>query len=191
LWNAALRVGLHIQIGQPVTAASLPRWSQPIAAARPSLCPVVLPGVYEPRTMAGTVLHDVVRTHLDRFLTEMAAATDGAALPRFIEREFRDFLGCGQLDRGFARLRCDACRFERLVPFSCKARAMRCRRSVAAVGEAFCPTLSSSHACNFGKRYSKSARFTERAGQSRRWRGMHLASACFLKNSRRSPCPIA
>jgi hypothetical protein len=74
--------------------------------------------------MTGTVLHDVVRTHLDRFLTEMAAATDGAALPRFIEREFRDFLGCGQLDRGFARVRCDACRFERLVPFSCKARAI-------------------------------------------------------------------
>ena len=71
-----------------------------------------------------TVLHHVVRTHLDRFLTETAAATDGAGLPRFIAREFRDFLGCGQLERGFARVRCDACRFERLVPFSCKARAI-------------------------------------------------------------------
>jgi Transposase zinc-binding domain len=123
LWNAALRVELDIQVGQLVTAASLARWSQPIAAARPSLCPVVLPGVYEPRTMTGTVLHDVVRTYLDRFLTEMAAATD-AGLSRFIEREFRDFLGCGHLDPGFALVRCDACRFERLVPFSCKARAI-------------------------------------------------------------------
>jgi hypothetical protein len=48
------------------------------------------------------------------------AATDGVGLPRFIEREFRDFLGCGALGRGFARVRCDACRFERLVPFSCE-----------------------------------------------------------------------
>jgi len=70
------------------------------------------------------VLHRVVRTHLDRFLAEMAAASDGAGVPRFIEREFRDFLGCGVLARGFARVRCDACRFERLVPFSCKTRAV-------------------------------------------------------------------
>ncbi len=86
--------------------------------------PGVLPGVYEPRSPAGTVLHRVVRTHLDRFLAETAAASDGAGVPRFIEREFRDFLGCGVLARGFARVRCDACRFERLVPFSCKARAV-------------------------------------------------------------------
>jgi len=84
----------------------------------------VPPGVYEPRATAEAVLHQVVRAHIDRFLSETAAATDGTGLPRFIEREFRDFLGCGQLERGFARVRCDACRFERLVPFSCKARAI-------------------------------------------------------------------
>jgi hypothetical protein len=84
----------------------------------------VLAEVYEPRATAGTVLHQVVRTHLDRFLAETTAATDGAGVPRFIEREFRAFLGCGALERGFARVRCDACRFERLVPFSCKARAV-------------------------------------------------------------------
>ena len=86
--------------------------------------PGVLPGIYEPRSPAGTVLNQVVRTHLERFLAETAAATDGAGVPRFIEREFRDFLGCGALGRGFARVRCDTCRFERLVPFSCKARAV-------------------------------------------------------------------
>jgi len=84
----------------------------------------VLPEVYEPRATPETVLHHVVRSHLDRFLRETAATSDGAGLPRFIEREFRDFLGCGQLDRGFARMRSDTCRFERLVPFSCKGRAV-------------------------------------------------------------------
>jgi len=52
------------------------------------------------------VLHHVVREHLERFLVETAAATDGAGVPRFIEREFRAFLGCGSLSRGFARVRC-------------------------------------------------------------------------------------
>jgi hypothetical protein len=84
----------------------------------------VLPRTYEPRAATETVLHQIVRAHLDRFLAATTGTTDGAGLPRFIESEFRDFLGCGQLERGFARLRCDTCRFERLVPFSCKARAI-------------------------------------------------------------------
>jgi len=54
-------------------------------AARLWLCPGVLPGVYEPRSAAGTVLHQVVRTHLERFLAETAAATDGVGVPRFID----------------------------------------------------------------------------------------------------------
>jgi hypothetical protein len=43
-------------------------------------------------------------------------------VPAFIEREFRDFLGCGVLSRGFARVRCADGAYERLVPFSCKGR---------------------------------------------------------------------
>jgi len=78
----------------------------------------VLPGAYAPRSPAATVLHQVVRTHLERFLEETASGNDGVGVPRFIEREFREFLGCGALGRGFARVRCDDCAFERLVPFS-------------------------------------------------------------------------
>ena len=81
-------------------------------------------GAYTPRVADGTVLHGVVRDHLETFLAAAAARTDGVGLPPFVEREFRSFLRCGLLVHGFMRVRCDACAFERLVPFSCKARAV-------------------------------------------------------------------
>ena len=39
-----------------------------------------------------------------------------ARAPAFVEQQFRAFLGCGVLARGFARVRCGACAFERLRP---------------------------------------------------------------------------
>jgi hypothetical protein len=66
------------------------------------------------------VLQAVVGAHLESFLAAVSAGGDGHGLPPFVEREFHDFLGCGVLARGFARVRCAACAFERLVPFSCK-----------------------------------------------------------------------
>jgi hypothetical protein len=72
--------------------------------------------------MEGTVLHRLVREHFETFRAEVAARTEGGGLPPFVEREFREFLTCGVLARGFARVRCEACAFERLVPFSCKRR---------------------------------------------------------------------
>ena len=116
--------GCTCRTGNPSQQPGRRTWSHDVAAARPSLCLAVLPDHYAPRATTDTVLHQVVRAHLDCFLAETAAATDGTGLPRFIERELRDFLGCGQLERGFARVRCDTCRFERLLPFSCKTRAI-------------------------------------------------------------------
>lgn len=77
---------------------------------------------YLPRTAEESVLHALVRDHLETFLAETAARSDGVSLPAFVVKEFRDFLGCGVLARGFARVRCGDCAFERLVPFSCKGR---------------------------------------------------------------------
>ena len=77
---------------------------------------------YQPRTTERGILHGVVREHLETFLAEAARAAGGTHLPEFVEREFRDFLTCGVLAHGFARVRCDTCAFERLVPFSCKGR---------------------------------------------------------------------
>ncbi|MEO2139824.1 MAG: transposase, partial [Thermoleophilia bacterium] len=49
---------------------------------------------------------------------------DGEGLPGFVEQEFHKFLQCGALGAGFARFRCVGCGFDRLVPFSCKSRAL-------------------------------------------------------------------
>jgi len=44
---------------------------------------------YVPRAAADTVLHGVIREHLETFLAAAAARTDRVGLPRFIERELR------------------------------------------------------------------------------------------------------
>ena len=49
-------------------------------------------------------------------------AEQGRELPRYVQREFEDYLRCGRLEHGFLRLRCERCRDERLVAFSCKRR---------------------------------------------------------------------
>jgi hypothetical protein len=80
------------------------------------------PSTYRPRDAEHSVLHTVIREHLDLFLREVSDRGDGGGLPRFVEQEFREFLTCGVLAHGFARVRCERCTFERLVPFSCKGR---------------------------------------------------------------------
>jgi hypothetical protein len=77
---------------------------------------------YQPRVAEHGVLYRVIDEHLETFLDAAAQHADGHRLPKFVEQEFRDFLTCGVLEHGFARLRCGDCAFERLVPFSCKGR---------------------------------------------------------------------
>ena len=67
--------------------------------------------VYVPRSPTTSVLHQVVRGHLAGFLAEVEDRTDGAGLPGFVTREFRKFLGCGVLSRGF----CPSCGGRRMT----------------------------------------------------------------------------
>ena len=78
--------------------------------------------MYRPRDAEHTVLHQVVAEHLETFLGAVAEAGDGAGLPQFVEREFREFLLCGVFEAGAARFQCEGCAREHLVPFSCKGR---------------------------------------------------------------------
>ena len=58
--------------------------------------------VYHPRDTEHTVLHQVIAEHLEPFLRAAAEAGDGAGLPQFVEREFREFLTCGVFEHGVA-----------------------------------------------------------------------------------------
>lgn len=79
---------------------------------------------YAPKAPAQGVLYQVVRDHFETFRAEAARVPDRDGLPRFVEEEFRGFLRCGFLAGGFARFHCARCRLDRLVPFSCKRRAV-------------------------------------------------------------------
>ena len=77
---------------------------------------------YRPRRAEETIVHQVMREHLGTFL-ERARERD-RPVPRFVEREMRDFLDCGNPARGFLFLRCPTCQFGRVVPLACKVRAV-------------------------------------------------------------------
>ena len=80
---------------------------------------------YERRTPATTVLHTVVREHLESFLADARQRSGhGTGVPRHVERELRNYLACGILAHGFVRVRCVDCGFDRLLAFSCKGRAV-------------------------------------------------------------------
>ena len=79
---------------------------------------------YQPRCPAQTALSQIGRDHLETFRIQAACLRDGDGLPRFVEQAFRTVLQCGWLAGGFARFRCGDCGLDRLVPFSCKGRAL-------------------------------------------------------------------
>ena len=79
-----------------------------------------LPAKYRPRQPPKTVLAQVVAMHLRTMLAEASLRSDsGRGYPHFVEREFRRYIECGALGRGFARVRCKSCGHERLLAFSC------------------------------------------------------------------------
>jgi len=84
-------------------------------------------GRYCRREPERTILHSVVRDGLEPFLATARQHGSGKGMPAHVERALRGYLDCGVLAKGFARVRCPDCGFERLVAFSCKGR-ISCRR---------------------------------------------------------------
>lgn len=81
--------------------------------------------VYRRRRPERTVLHRLVRTHLETYLARAEAADPvGGGVPAHVEAQFRAYLRCGVLAHGFARARCSGCGEDFLVAFSCKGRGI-------------------------------------------------------------------
>jgi len=79
--------------------------------------------VYRPRRPAASLLHRVVREHLETYLVS-GVQEDGFApnIPFHVQAAFREYLQCGIPAHGFARVYCAGCGHDFLVPFSCKGR---------------------------------------------------------------------
>ena len=98
-----------------------PRPLPPVAYEREAgAAAALLAPSYRPRDPQRSALYRVVLEHLETLLAQ--ARQEGSGYPSFVERELRRFLDCAVLTRGFIRLRCSACGYERLVPTSCKGR---------------------------------------------------------------------
>jgi len=97
---------------------------------------------YRQRRPEQGVLHRVVHEYLETFLAEARARGDGAGLPRFVEREFRQFLdwasspAVSPASAATGARRCEDCKKDLLVAFSCKGRgfcASCCGRRMASL----------------------------------------------------------
>jgi len=70
---------------------------------------------YQPRDPPSTIVHQVVREHIDEFIS-YTEENYKKPLPRYVKREFEKYLPCGDPTKGFARVRCSTCSHEYFVP---------------------------------------------------------------------------
>ena len=82
--------------------------------------PFIDPPGYARHRPEATLLYQLVERHYAEFVATREAA--GRPLPRYVQEEFEAYLKCGRFEHGFLRVRCENCRAEKLVAFSCKRR---------------------------------------------------------------------
>ena len=80
------------------------------------------PQPYRPRDPTASVITQLLSTHLDAFLDRAEEGPGARGVPRFVRRQLRAMIDCGDPTHGFVRLACTTCQVSRAVPFSCKAR---------------------------------------------------------------------
>jgi len=87
---------------------------------KPAVSPAPIGHRYRRHEPEKTALYPIVEQHLSTLTGELTL--NHASLPAFVVEEFRKYLRCGRLEHGFLRVKCDGCRHEHLVAFSCKGR---------------------------------------------------------------------
>jgi len=86
-------------------------------------CPVPA-GVYRPRRPLASPLYRLLSDHFEHFrgVYEDEFERQQGRWRRVVDVVVERYLECGVLEAGFARVRCDACKAEYLLAFSCKTR---------------------------------------------------------------------
>jgi len=82
------------------------------------------PAQYRPRHPEQTAFYQLFEDHFDRYVRayeERFEPRSGSLRP-VVVRSVAEFVGCGRLQGGFARIRCPKCRAEHLLAFSCRTR---------------------------------------------------------------------
>ncbi len=74
---------------------------------------------YARREPEATLLYRLVQEHWPTFLER---AEEQGGLPRFVVRDFEEYLRCGVLEHGLVQLACVRCGHTMVVGFSCKRR---------------------------------------------------------------------
>ena len=91
------------------------------ARARRARAPAFIdPPAYARHRPETTQLYQLVERYWPEF--RRLRARVGRPLPAYVEEEFDAYLKCGRLEEGFLWLRCEQCRAEKLVAFSCRKR---------------------------------------------------------------------
>ena len=75
---------------------------------------------YERHDPERSILYQTIKQYWPSFIAHCEAQDQ--PVPAFVKREVDGFLRCGVLANGFARVYCQECKYDRLVPFSCKKR---------------------------------------------------------------------
>jgi len=79
---------------------------------------------YRPRHPEQTAVYQLLENHLDSYVQsyeERFESSSGPLRPVVI-RSVEEFLACGRLQAGFARIQCPKCHAEHLLAFSCRTR---------------------------------------------------------------------
>jgi len=79
---------------------------------------------YRPRHPERSALYQLFETHFDSYVRayEECFEPRSGPLRPVVVRSVEEFLSCGRLEGGFARIRCTICRKEHLLAFSCRTR---------------------------------------------------------------------
>ena len=77
---------------------------------------------YERRSPEKSLLYKVISKNMNSFFSTCDGIGDG--LPYYVKKEFEKYLECGIPAYGFLRVKCDKCKKEDIVSFSCKGRGI-------------------------------------------------------------------